>query len=850
MMIAADVPKAELLKKDKPVSKEIPYLTFVTDTTAKTRAGDYVRFFRVAGIGHETADDDDINSWHRRLSSAYQNIASPNVAIWMTLDRHVEARYPDGDFLPGFAADLDAKWRQRQTAGAPMLVNDLYMSVVYRPQTSRAGKFAQKLDNLSASARKEEREHALQELDSIEKMLVKSLQRYEVEPLGMYEEGGIVWSEAAEYIAYLINGEFQRIPAPRGNMATALATSRPFFGSETIALRGLEKTTYGALLGPKNYSPLTGPGILDGLLTAPFEFTLTQSFCFWTKAQSLAALQRQMNILIASGDHAESQIDDLKQAMDDIESNLYSGGEYHISLLVKATDPKMLRDNIGMARTIFSDSGMVLAQEDLANEAAFWSMLPGNFRMRPRPAFATSRNFAGLAALHNFPSGKRERNHWGPAVALVRTAANSPYYFNFHKADLGNTTIIGPSGSGKTVAQAFFLSMLQKLRPLTVFIDKDKGAKIYVKRMGGVYQDMRNGQPTGWNPFQMEPTAGNLSAIETLMTIIGKPSTPSEEAELSRAIRDVFTLPKHKRRLSALLESLDVTREDGLYARLQRWTKGFPMGWVFDSGIEDSLDFNTNTLFGFDMTELLDNEAVRPAALFYLLHRMQGVIDGRRFCCFMDEFWKCLLDDIFEDFAQNKLKVIRKENGFLVFGTQSPQDTLRSPIAHTIIEQCATKIFLPNPYGSEKDYREGFHLTEREFYLVKEGMPEKSGFMLVKQGDNSVVIKLDMSGMDDEMAILSGNSVTVGVYEAIAEQVGDDPAVWEPVFHVMRKHAKEDGDKIDLAVKMMLDSISAAASRAPEEWMPLYNERRKSYEAEVERALAEAKRKSKERAFV
>lgn len=846
-MISSIVPNADLLKKDKPASKQIPYRNFAGKNTLKTDAGDYVRMFRIGGIAHETADDEDINSWHRQLGNFYRNIASPQVAMWQNLCRREESRYPDGQFPPGFARDLDEKWRERCVSGAPMLVNELYLSIVFRPQTTSVGKFAQKLDNMSAAARAEERAHALQELDTIEKMLMSSLQRYEPSVLETYEENGTVWTEAGEFIAYLINGEVQKIPMPRMDLRKALATSRPLFGSETIALRGLQKTTYGALLAIKEYTARTGPGILDDLLTVPFEFVLTQSFSFYTKAAAMDMMVRQENIMTASGDHAQSQIEELQQARDDLESNEFSCGQYHLSLLVKSDEPKKLRDFIGVARTVFSDSGMVLAQEDLANEAAFWSMLPGNFALRPRPAFATTRNFAGLAALHNFPAGRRERNHWGAAVALVRTVANSPFYFNFHRGDVGNTLIVGPTGSGKTVTQAFLLSMLQKLRPLTVFFDKDKGAKIYVKRMGGVYQDVRNGKPTGWNPFQMEPTESNMAAIETLMTLVGRPATPTEEKQLSRAIADVFTLPKHLRRISALLESLDVTAQDGLYYRIQRWTQGNALGWVFDSSVEDSIDFEKHSLYGFDMTELLDNAAVRPVALFYLMHRMQQVIDGRRFTCFMDEFWKMLLDDIFEDFAQNKLKVIRKENGFLVFGTQSPKDTLKSPIAHTIIEQCPTFILLPNPRATPEDYIDGFHLTEREFFLVKEGMGERSGRMLVKQGENSVVLQLDLRGMDNEMAILSGNAVTVGVYEAITDELGtDDPAVWEPLFHEFRKLAKADGDKIDRVVNLMKQSIDDAETRDPGSWLPIFREKRKEQEAQVKKIIDDAARRAKE----
>ena len=48
-------------------------------------------------------------------------------------------------------------------------------------------------------------------------------------------------------------------------------------------------------------------------------------------------------------------------------------------------------------------------------------------------------------------------------------------------------------------------------------------------------------------------------------------------------------------------------------------------------------------------------------------------------------------------------------------------DALRSDISHSIMEQVATKILLPNPYGRETDYIDGLGLTHHEFSGKVEG---------------------------------------------------------------------------------------------------------------------------------
>jgi type IV secretion system protein VirB4 len=103
------------------------------------------------------------------------------------------------------------------------------------------------------------------------------------------------------------------------------------------------------------------------------------------------------------------------------------------------------------------------------------------------------------------------------------------------------------------------------------------------------------------------------------------------------------------------------------------------------------------------------------------------------------------------------------------------------------LEQVATKIFLPNPFGQRRDYIEGFSLSEAEFKLVREELSPESRKFLVKQGHDSVVVGLDLIGMDDELAVLSGRAETTGVAREVIAELGNDPKLWLPEFHRRRR---------------------------------------------------------------
>ena len=528
-------------------------------------------------------------------------------------------------------------------------------------------------------------------------------------------------------------------------------------------------------------------------------------------------MTRQQARMVNAGDVAESQVAAIDDALDALISNEFVMGAHSLSLFIRASNAKELNENVAEAGDALADSGIKSVREDAALAGAFYAQLPGNFGYRVSPGDTTSRNFAGFSSFHNFPSGRIRNNQWGDAVTVFRTTSGASYFFSFHKGedgidakkvakldpnhkDLANTVVIGKSGTGKTVLEMFLLAQTQKfnqfpagfsgVRKLScVLFDKDLGGSIAIRAMGGRYYPLKNGLSSGFNPFQLEPTANNLTFLEKLVTQLVKrdnmPLTPAQEKQISQSILGVMGAAQHKRRIGAVLEFLDPTDENGLHTRLARWCRGGALGWLFDNA-NDTLNLDDCTIVGFDVTEFLDNPETRTPTILYLFHRIESLIDGRRIPIFMDEFWKLLNDPAFEDLAQNKLVTMRKQNGFLVMFTQSPRQVLDSPIAYAIISQTATKIFLPNPEAQHEDYVDGFKLTMREFEIVK-GLGEKSRMFLIKQGHNSVVAELDLRGFEDELAVLSGNTATSLLVERLVVELGDDPEKWLPEFHRIRK---------------------------------------------------------------
>ncbi|MCL6230296.1 VirB4 family type IV secretion/conjugal transfer ATPase [Bartonella bilalgolemii] len=779
-------------KYEKQPEEIIPYVRHVNKHVIALKSRAFMTVVTLEGINFETADIADLNILHEQLNNLFKNIADERIAIYSHIIRRRETIYPNGTFKSKFAQQLDDKYRQRMVS-QDLYRNDLYLSILWNPYIDKIDKLADFFKNLGKAKKKETEidEEAIRKLEDVTADLVQNLERYKAKKLSLYEHKGNIFSEQSEFIHQLVGGRRERIPLTWGTIASSVYSDRLIFGKEIIEIRHEAKQRFAGMFGWKEYPAKTKPGMTDGLLTLPFEFICTQSFIFKSKNIAKQIIGRKQNQMVNSGDRAGSQILELDDALDDLESNRFVLGEHHLSLAVFADTPRELIDNLAKARSRLTDGGAVIAREDLGLEAAWWAQLPGNYAYRARSGAITSRNYAALSSFHSFPIGKSDNNEWGPAVAMMKTTAGSPFYFNFHFGDLGNTFVCGPSGSGKTVIINFLLAQLQKHDPHMVFFDKDRGAELFVRAGGGTYMPLKNGQPTGIAPLKginYNNPADKVFLrqwITKLVSIEGQTISETERQDISTAVDQLALLPKEQRSISALQMFFDTTNKEGIAGRLERWCKGNALGWVFDN---DDDDIGIDSKFiGYDMTDFLDNDEIRPPLMMYLFHKVLSLIDGRRIIIVIDEFWKALEDDTFKAFAQDRLKTIRKQNGLMLFATQSPRDALNSTIAHTIIEQCPTQVYFPNQKGNHADYVEGFKLSDREFNLIQTELTRESRRFLVKQGHNSVVAELNLRGFDDEIAILSGTTNNVELLETIMKEVGSSPEKWMPIFQERRQ---------------------------------------------------------------
>ena len=352
------------VENEQSTSTFIPYGNHVTDNVVKLVSGDYLITFRLQGAAHESADIQNVNIWHDQLNNMMRNIASPKVALWSHVIRREFSEFPAGEFDNGFAKDLNDKYRAHMS-NTRMLVNELYVTIVFRPQPLKAAKLFDYFSKKSKELLGIQQTDELEALSAISGAVTAALDRYEPRMLGCYEHRGVMFSEVQEFLAFIVNGRWTRQSVSYSDIRDTLMQSRPFFGKGGLmSLKGPTEIAYSAILSIQEYPSMSCPGLLNDLLSMPFEFTLSQSFTFLSKPVAMGRMNRQQARMINAGDVARSQIENIDDALDDLQSNRFVMGAHSLTLMIRGATQKDLNEYIDEAGAALSDSGMKWAREE------------------------------------------------------------------------------------------------------------------------------------------------------------------------------------------------------------------------------------------------------------------------------------------------------------------------------------------------------------------------------------------------------------------------------------------------------------------------------------------------------
>ena len=439
--------------------------------------------------------------------------------------------------------------------------------------------------------------------------------------------------------------------------------------------------------------------------------------------------------------HAQQMAADAEEAMAIAAAGDVQFAQYSATIICLDENRGRLYESTRRVMKTIQNLGFSCRIETINAVEAWRGTLPGDGYSNVRRVLLHTLNLADMLPITSVWAGLRENPSplmpkSSPPLLYAATSGATPFRFNLHVSDVGHTLIVGPSGAGKSTALGLIAAQWFRYPRAQVFAF-DRGYSIWmlVVAAGGEFYDLAGPKTElAFCPLRDIDTDSDVqwavAWIETLCDINGLKFAPKHRNAVAEAVIRLRLSPTRTlTELSANVQDTDIRDA------LQHFTVTGPMGSLLDADYDTLQD---SRLVSFETENLmqLDDRAVIPV-LLYLFRRIERRLDGSPTLILLDEAWSYLQHRAFQSRLKDWLKTMRRKNAAVVMATQQISDIANSEIADVVLENCPTKILLPNAEsrnaGSRKFY-DRIGLNERELDILQMSVPKQHYYVVSPLG--------------------------------------------------------------------------------------------------------------------
>jgi type IV secretion system protein VirB4 len=757
----------------------VPYACHVDPLTILTKNGELMQTIKITAFAYEHIEEHPRELREVIREALRSAINTTDYALWMHTVRRKVSLTPEGKPKNPLSQRLNDAWRQ-QNDWDNQYTNEVYLTFVKEGESASITQsrrfFRSLVSGIERKARWGYIEQAHQDLDEVVAHAHQALERFGAQRLGLHEKDGVVYSDLVSFLGKIAHLEESEMPLPEVPLDDYLTSHDVTFGFNAMEVRDQHgRRRFGALLMLKEYHELSGLA-LDSVLQVPAEFIITQTLDFINHRKALTEYKDQQSIIDLGQDNSLSEQIGLKGILESERGLPVDFGEQQICCFIISDNVHNLEKSVRRVTRTFDELGVVAVREDVKFQEAYWAQLPANFEFLRRLRAIDTQRVAGFCSISNLPSGLKTGSKWGAPVTLLRTAAQTPYYFNFHVGENGHTCFIGRSNPEKTSIINFLVSEADKFEPRIFYFDREKKSELFLRGLNCQYYNIERlaqaetdlAQPLTapkdvplLNPLQLDDTPQNRSFLLVWFDMLVR-ADPYYRPEMSQefwplleqALDYIYTLPKPQRYLSNVIEHLNTVMPK-VTAKLQLWHRQGMFARWFDQP-EDTLNLSSGRI-GFEMARAVADTKALPAVFGYLMHRVMMEIDGRPTLVVIDEAWDLLDNPAFSARIGNWLQMLRARNVVVVATSNHIEEIVHNRLTPLILEQMSTHIFLPNPIADMDAYQEVFGLPVREAQLVRLMNSKKRQFM-IRRGMESAVAEIDLSRLPELASLLSASA--------------------------------------------------------------------------------------------
>jgi type IV secretion/conjugal transfer VirB4 family ATPase len=736
------------------LSDYLPWAALIAPGVVLNKDGAFQRTLTFRGPDLDASTPAELMGASGRLNNALRRFGSG----WCL---HVEARrapastYPDAQWAHGLAWLIDEERRAVFEAAGARFESRYFLTLAWLPPAERQGRLESYIFEGGSTSAVERVDYGAH----LERFLRESDQLCALFEATLPETSWLDDEATLTYLHDCISDRAHRVAAPSTPFyIDVLLSDAPLVGGLAPRLGGRHLR----VISVRSFVTHTEPGLLDALNRLAISYRWVTRFMpldreegrrelekvrkrWFSKRKGLMTLLREAlfreEALLVDND-AANQAEDCDRALQELGADAVSAGYATLTIVVAEPSDAAADENVRQIQQVADGLGFVTEVESVNAIEAWLGGLPGQVYADVRRPILLSPSLAHLLPLSAVWAGPPRNAHLNaPPLMLTATDGATPFRLNLHVGDVGHTMIVGPTGAGKSVLLSTLAAQWLRYgdgdpaRAQIYLFDKGKSSRATMLGLGGDFFDLGEEGALALQPLAcVDDDAEGAWALDWLADCIaaaGVSVSPDLKAELWRALA-VLASREARDRTITLFAAL--VQDPGVRAALQPFTHAGPYGRLLDA---DRSTLGYGALQAFEMDDLLRRPVAARAVLGVLFRALERRFDGRPTLLLLDEAWLFLKDSAFAAQIQDWLKTLRKRNVAVVFASQELADVEASPIASTIIEACATRIFLPNDRAREprsRAFYEALGLNARQIELIAAAVPKRVYYLVSREG--------------------------------------------------------------------------------------------------------------------
>lgn len=764
----------EYKEKVTNLSDYLPWALLVAPGVVLNKDGSFQKTYSYRGRDLKSATYEEMMVCVAQLNNILRRLPG-NWCLYIEARRERNTDYPQKKFPDLISAMIDAERKVFFSRGYHY-ESTYYFTLQYLPPQDR-------YDRLEKVFIERHHQATQREYDRIQEHLrTFSTEVYRVYIMlceVMAECKELTDDETLTYLHSCVSNKNHPVKTPQVPvMLDALLYDTPLLGGWDLVMGSRvakEDQQYLTIISVMGFPPMTEPGILDELNRMEFEYRWVTRYLpidkvdanhvisklrreWFAKRKSMLTLIKETIFKSESAMVEEAALErynDAQSALLELETDIVNFGYFKTTIVVKHKDPAILKDTTQKIEKVINRRGFVTKKEDVNALSAWKGTLPGMARDDVRWPMVSSLNLAHMFPISAVWAGDKWNNHLNaPPLMQTQTSGSTPFRLNLHIGDVGNCMIVGPVGSGKSVLLNMIEAQYRGYSDAQVYIfDKGGSCRALTAGVGGDFYDLADeGTGVSFQPLaHVDEESERIWAAEWLQMIFEQENValdPQDKKDIWNALSSMAAAaPLDERTMSGFYMTV---QNQKLKDALQQFilpipglTEGGPYGRLFDSD-HDSLSYGRWQ--AFEMGELMGKKGAVMPTLQYLFHVIEKRCNGSPTIIVLDESWVYLDNPLFADKIREWFKTMRKNNVAIVFATQNLQDVANSRIAPAIIENCFTRIFLPNPNAmneSEKEIYKLFDINDTERHLIAAAIPKRQYYYKSRRGSRMFELALE-----------------------------------------------------------------------------------------------------------